>query len=176
MRRAAYSFWTRSSVASLRRGVQASTGAAPAAAAIQGHDHVAVGVRDLSVSKEWYRNVAGMHPFMADDPLFCDDDLAMVKAGTAVIALLRLPQTQQPLRGSREQRGHCAFTVSHEEIRRLHACLPALLEANKVHADHATEIDVQDYGVQLSLFVTDPDGNEVEFTAWVDKNDPVRFS
>ena len=146
-------------------------------AKIQCIDHVALPVRDIAVSKTWYAAVAGMEPFLEGDPDFCDENLAMVSSGTgdAKIALLKLPAGESPLRGSREQKGHVAFRVSHEEIRRLHSTLPQLLLAHRAHPQQPLDIDVQDYGLQLSLFVTDPDGNEIEFTGWVERDNPVRF-
>eukprot|EP01063_Lacrimia_lanifica_P005379 TRINITY_DN13138_c0_g1_i1.p2 TRINITY_DN13138_c0_g1~~TRINITY_DN13138_c0_g1_i1.p2 ORF type:complete len:166 (+),score=61.36 TRINITY_DN13138_c0_g1_i1:48-545(+) len=147
----------------------------PRPAAVNRLDHVALGVRSLAVSKEWYQSVLGFEPFMADDPNFADDDLAMVKAGDAIFALLRIPEGERALRGSREQKGHAALSVTPAEIRRLYHDLPKLLEQHRVCSQQRLDIDVQDYGAQLSLFFYDPDNNELEVSAWVAKDDAVRF-
>ncbi|KAJ9470650.1 hypothetical protein DIPPA_00667 [Diplonema papillatum] len=145
------------------------------AARVQKHDHVALGVKDLAVSTRWYGSVLSMKPFMHDDPQFRDEDLAMVRAGQATFALLRVPADREPLAGTREQKGHAALTVSHDEIRRLHRELPLLLAEHRAVPSQRTDVEAQDYGSQLSLFFYDPDGNELELCAWVRKNSAKRF-
>ena len=69
-------------------------------------DHATLPVRDLQCTQEWLRGVLGMVPFRADDPHFASEDLRMVRNGPAVVALLRLPEGEAPLQGSRSQKGH----------------------------------------------------------------------
>eukprot|EP00755_Sulcionema_specki_P014072 Sspe_Gene.55703::Locus_30636_Transcript_1_1_Confidence_1.000_Length_910::g.55703::m.55703 len=156
-------------------GVRHASTAPRHAARLERIDHVAVGVRSIQDSLPWYKGVLGMTPYLADNPLFRSDDLAMVKGGEAVVALLRIPDGKTGLPGTREQKGHVAFRVSVDEVRRLAKELPELLLAHRVHDEQSTEILLDDYSLQLSIFFYDPSGNEVEVTAWVDPNDPVRF-
>merc|ERR1711879_504833 len=129
-------------------------------------DHVAISVRDLSVSRKWLAAVVGMETFRGDDPNFADDDLAMVRRGQAFVALLKLPQGESPLRGSRSQKGHFALRVANEEFADFRLRLPKLLETHRVSEEQSVEVQFEDYGVQRSLFFHDPDGNELEVTTW----------
>merc|ERR1719464_2061880 len=90
----------------------------------------------------------------------------MVHNGAAFIALLRLPEGEAPLVGSRSQKGHVAFRVSNKEFQALRERLPTLLKEHQVYADQSVDIIEEDYGVQQSLFFFDPDGNELEVTTW----------
>ena len=139
------------------------------------HDHCAIGVKNIEQSIKWYNNVLGMKPFMDKHPQFRDKDLAMIKRGDVVFALLKLPQGKKVV-GTREQKGHCALTVTHKEIQRMALDLPVLLKENKIRRQQDISVDPQDYGAQLSLFFYDPDGNELELAAWVKDSTPVRFS
>ena len=50
--------------------------------------------------------LAGMVPFRSEDPHFrVPGELAMVRNGPAVLALLQLPPGEAPLQGSRAQKG-----------------------------------------------------------------------
>eukprot|EP01062_Namystynia_karyoxenos_P066900 TRINITY_DN60820_c0_g1_i1.p1 TRINITY_DN60820_c0_g1~~TRINITY_DN60820_c0_g1_i1.p1 ORF type:complete len:281 (+),score=101.03 TRINITY_DN60820_c0_g1_i1:83-844(+) len=138
-------------------------------------DHVAIGVRSQRDSLLWYRGVLGMEQFLAKHPHFDNQYVVMIRGGGAVLALLQLPDGEQPLNGSREQRGHAAVRVSPAEFQRFRRLLPELLEKHRLHPEQSAAIQEQDYGLQLSLFFYDPDGNELEVTTWVDEDDPVRF-
>jgi len=118
------------------------------------------------------KNVLGMETFRGDDPEFADDDLAMVRNGRSFVALLRLPNGESPLVGSRSQRGHFAFRVSNEEFAKFRRELPKMLEKHRAHPDQSLEIEYQNYGVQQSLFFQDPDGNELEVTTWEELDRP----
>lgn len=105
-----------------------------------GFDHVAIGVRDLAVSRAWYRSVLGMTDCMTEEPTFVGEDLAFIKGGGAAIALLRLTEGRGPLRGSRDQKGHFAIGVDGPSFWRLHATLPQLLRAHRAGPQHSVEI------------------------------------
>ena len=137
-------------------------------AAIRGLDHVCVVVRDMPVSVSWYQNVFGMQHIYTDTPNFwprCEDSPAFLRAsGGASIALLRL----EP--GSSLVKNHngahfamnvpqCAFELARDQ-------LPAILRENRVHPGQSVDVEFQDYGIQHSLFFTDPDHNVVELACW----------
>eukprot|EP01059_Diplonema_ambulator_P005994 TRINITY_DN15776_c0_g1_i1.p1 TRINITY_DN15776_c0_g1~~TRINITY_DN15776_c0_g1_i1.p1 ORF type:complete len:153 (+),score=44.08 TRINITY_DN15776_c0_g1_i1:58-516(+) len=145
------------------------------AAKVLCHDHVALGVMCLDTSMRWYNSVLGMTPYMDKHPQFRDDSLAMVKAGEAVFALLKIPEGRGPLEGCRSSKGHAALRVTHKEVRRLYRDLPQILSENRAREGQNVEVEAQDYGAQLSLFFYDPDGNELEVCAWVADDEPVRF-
>ena len=135
-------------------------------------DHAAIGVRDLMTSKKWYAEVLRMDHIFTDDPEF-NGDIAMIGNGEAQVALLKLPDYVEPLKGGREQKGHVAFKVSVKHFWQFHETLPRLLPMHRGHPDQSVEIEEADYGRQLSLFFVDPDGNEIEVTTWVDPQDPA---
>jgi len=129
-------------------------------------DHCAFGVRDLEVSKKWYAKVLSMDHLFADDPNF-NGEIAMVGNGAVKLALLELPTDQNPLPGSRYQRGHVAFEVSNEEFWAFKDVLSKLLVENRACENQRTDIIEEDYGIQKSLFFFDPDDNELEVTTWI---------
>ncbi|CAJ1383930.1 unnamed protein product [Effrenium voratum] len=133
---------------------------------ILGLDHAAVGVKDLQRSLTWYRGVLGLKHMFADDPMFNDGIAMMGVNHIPLLALLRLPSSEEPLQGSREQRGHFALRTKPEDFSVWRATLPDLLRRHKAHAGQSLWLEEQDYGQQRSLFFQDPDTNEIEVAAW----------
>ena len=129
-------------------------------------DHVAIPASSLARSVAWYKNVLGFEDFMQHEPTFIGPDLAFLRQGGVALALLSLPKTEVPLRGSRSQKGHFAMRVDSKGFWHLDKTLPALLLEHRAGSEHSVEIFRDDFSVQLSLFFYDPDGNEVEVTTW----------
>jgi catechol 2,3-dioxygenase-like lactoylglutathione lyase family enzyme len=127
-------------------------------------DHVAIGVADLAISREWYINVLQMEDAMQHEPTFVGPDLRFLRQGSACLALLAL--NTDPLRGSRAQKGHFALRVDGVTFWDLHASLPQLLQTHRVSSAQSIGILCDDFAVQLSMFFFDPDGNEVEIATW----------
>eukprot|EP00933_Yihiella_yeosuensis_P043383 TRINITY_DN3815_c0_g2_i1.p1 TRINITY_DN3815_c0_g2~~TRINITY_DN3815_c0_g2_i1.p1 ORF type:complete len:199 (-),score=22.80 TRINITY_DN3815_c0_g2_i1:154-711(-) len=133
---------------------------------ILGLDHAAIGVKDLQKSLLWYKSVLGMDHVLADDPMF-NGDIAMAGvSGIPLLALLKLPEDEEVLQGSREQRAHFALRTSPEAFALWREQLPELLRAHRIHEKQSLSIQEDDYGRQRSLFFQDPDTNEIEVTAW----------
>lgn len=63
----------------------------------RGLDHVAIGVRDLSRSVEWYRNVLGFELFRPEDPMFhawdSEGGIRMIANESVKVALLQIDAT-----------------------------------------------------------------------------------
>eukprot|EP00930_Biecheleria_cincta_P001466 TRINITY_DN102603_c0_g1_i1.p2 TRINITY_DN102603_c0_g1~~TRINITY_DN102603_c0_g1_i1.p2 ORF type:complete len:174 (-),score=24.10 TRINITY_DN102603_c0_g1_i1:398-919(-) len=133
---------------------------------IVGLDHAAVGVRNLSRSLSWYKSVLGMDHVLAENPNF-NGDIAMAGVnGNPLLALLLLPEGEEPLLGSRSQRGHFALRTDPATFLQWCQRLPELLKEHRLHENQSLWIQEDDYGIQKSIFFEDPDGNEIEITAW----------
>ncbi|CAL1146561.1 unnamed protein product [Cladocopium goreaui] len=131
-----------------------------------GLDHAAIGVKDLKRSLAWYHGVLGLRHMFVDDPMF-NGPIAMVGVNDIpLLALLRLPDNEQPLVGSREQRGHFALRTKPEDFETWRESLPDLLRLHRAHDLQSLWLEEQDYGRQRSLFFQDPDTNEIEVAAW----------
>ena len=140
--------------------------AAPPPPILLGLDHAAVGVKDLTRSLKWYNGVLGMRHLFVDDPMF-NGPIAMLGVNDVpLLALLRLPEGEQPLRGSREQRGHFALRTEPDDFEIWRQSLPHLLKLHRAYEQQSLWLEEQDYGRQRSLFFEDPDTNEIEVAAW----------
>ena len=139
---------------------------------VRGLDHVCVCVTDVDRSIAWYHGVLGLEHAFADAPQFGKDP-AFLRAGVAAVALLPLGARKPPIRD--HLGAHFALGVDLAEWHRFRAALPALLRRHRAGAAHSIAVDEQDYGLQLSLFFSDPDANVVEVTTWVDASETRRL-
>ena len=128
-----------------------------------GLDHVCICVQNVETSLEWYRKVLDFEHKYADEKSFGKDP-AFLQNGNAKIALLPLHSSQTPVKN--HNGAHFAFNVDREEFDRMRVELPKRLD---------TQVEEQDYDLQLSLFFSDPDDNILEITTWVDPTDPKRL-
>ena len=143
----------------------AAAGTAPGRG-FRGIDHVCVVVRDIDRSIDWYKSVLGLRHVFADDPCFGKDPAFLQCADRTVnVALLPLQLGQDPVRDHRG--AHFAIGVGMERFLDEAESLPAVLAENRLDGEtHSVEVDRQDYGLQQSLFFSDPDRNIVELTFW----------
>ncbi|CAK9105053.1 Probable methionine-R-sulfoxide reductase B [Durusdinium trenchii] len=139
---------------------------------ILGLDHAAVGVKDLERSMRWYKAVLGLQHLFADDPMFNGPIAMLGREDQPLLALLRLPEHEHPLRGSREQRGHFALRTRAADFDAWRRQLPELLQLHRAHEDQSLWLEEQDYGRQRSLFFQDPDTNEIEVVKREDASRP----
>ena len=152
-----------SSVKTQRRNVRYYSSTTEKRFRPNGLDHVCICVQNVETSLEWYRNVLNFEHKYADEKSFGKDP-AFLQNGNAKIALLPLHSSQTPVKN--HNGAHFAFNVDREEFDRMRVELPKRLD---------TQVEEQDYDLQLSLFFSDPDDNILEITTWVDPTDPKRL-
>ena len=121
---------------------------------LDGIDHIALTVRDLGRSLDWYRNVLGLQRRHAD---VWHDYPAVVGIGTTSIALF----PAAPDAGAAAGRGaigmrHIAFRADAGNFRR----------AQDELQRQGIAFEFQDHQIAHSIYVRDPDGHEIEITTY----------
>ena len=115
-------------------------------------DHVALRVRDIGVSVEWYRDTLGLqkfiHPSWGSFPI-------MMLAGESGVALFPLKEidTNDPQAGP----DHFAFRVDDDSFEKVQLHF----EEKKI------PFTFQDHKIFQSIYLKDPDGYTVELTKQV---------
>ena len=122
---------------------------------LQGIDHVALAVRDVSASARWYEEVLGLkrryEAAWGDYP-------AVVGVGTTALALFPVEgDTPQP-RPGRDVLAmrHAAFRVDADNF----------LRARDALMRRAIAFTSQHHGISQSIYFLDPDGHELEITTY----------
>lgn len=116
-------------------------------------DHVAIRVKDLDVSADWYHNVLGLEkkqlPEWGEFPIF-------MLAGESGIALFpaNLDDTAFDFRSRNVKIDHFAFRVTRDNYER----------AKKRYVDLGLDFNEQDHYYFDSVYTQDPDGHTVELT------------
>ena len=122
---------------------------------VQGIDHVALAVRDVALSAEWYQRVLGLRRVHQK---IWGDFPAMVGIGTTSIALFPIQSDQimpPPAKNVVAMR-HLAFRASREGF-----------EAARVRlGELGIEFAFQDHEIAHSIYFRDPDGHELEITTY----------
>ena len=120
---------------------------------LEGIDHVAIGVRDVERSANWYIAVLGferLHEGMWNGvPTF-------IGKGNTALALFPASRKEKP--------------SGHREIRMLHLACRADRE-NFLAAQHEMEkrgikFEFQDHEIAHSIYFCDPDGHQLEITTY----------
>ncbi len=116
-------------------------------------DHVAIRVKDITASAEWYEKVLGLAKYQLPEwgpyPIF-------MLSGKTGIAIFPAQSVNEPVAiDKRQQRiDHFAFQLSHTDF--------------KVAQEHLRELGIdfkfQDHIYFHSIYIEDPDGHEVELT------------
>jgi catechol 2,3-dioxygenase-like lactoylglutathione lyase family enzyme len=120
---------------------------------LDGIDHVAVSVRDVERSAQWYIDVLGFERkfdgMWADVPIF-------IGKGTTALALF-------PVRSKSAPSGPA-------DIRMLHLALRAnrenFLAAQKELKNSGIKFEFQDHEISHSIYFCDPDGHQLEITTY----------
>ena len=120
---------------------------------LEGIDHVAMGVRDIEQSANWYIEVLGferLHDGMWNGvPTF-------IGKGNTGIALFPANQETKTSRHREIRMLHLAFRANHENF------LAAQQELKK----HGIEFEFQDHEIAHSIYFRDPDGHQLEITTY----------
>lgn len=121
---------------------------------LQGIDHVAITVRDVKASVEWYQSVLGLRRLHEEA---WGEYPAVVGIGNTAIALFPArgggsDSTSRPAVSMRHiafRASGAAFSLAQDELRRA-----------------AIEFSMQDHGISKSIYFPDPDGHEIEITTY----------
>ena len=122
---------------------------------LEGIDHVALAVRDVERSVQWYAHILGLerqHEGMWNGiPVF-------VGKGNTGIALFPVSADAKPTQGT------------HREIRLLHLAFRAnrenFLAAQRELQKRGIKFEFQDHEISHSIYFRDPDGHELEITTY----------
>lgn len=124
-------------------------------------DHVAIRVKDMDVSAEWYQEVLGLKkyqlPKWGDYPIF-------LLSGKSGIALFPANSHDIELESNSNnvKIDHFAFNVTKENFEK----------AKKRYTELNLEFTIKDHYYFHSMYTEDPDGHTVELTTiMVDEND-----
>lgn len=116
-------------------------------------DHVAIRVRDLNASVEWYQKVLGLEKYQLPEwgefPVF----LLSGKSGLALFPA-NLNDTNLDSKSKNVKIDHFAFNVTNENFEK----------AKKRYADLNLDFNIQDHHYFDSIYTKDPDGHTVELT------------
>jgi catechol 2,3-dioxygenase-like lactoylglutathione lyase family enzyme len=122
---------------------------------LEGIDHVALAVRDVERSANWYVDVLGFErqyqEVWGGIPTF-------IGKGNTAIALfpLRDSDSKSPARSSGIRMLHLAFRANRENF------LGAQQELKK----RGIKFEFQDHEISYSIYFSDPDGHELEITTY----------
>ena len=125
---------------------------------LEGLDHVALAVRDVARSVEWYQRVLGLERRHAE---VWGDYPAIVGIGTTALALFPItaPTALPPPGRNVVAMRHVAFRASRAGFAAMQAHLTAL----------GIPFSSEDHQIAHSIYFHDPDGHELEVTTY----DPI---
>jgi catechol 2,3-dioxygenase-like lactoylglutathione lyase family enzyme len=122
---------------------------------LQHLDHVAISVRDINRSIEWYTNTLGLeksNPWEGEPVMMC--------AGETCLALFSVDGPGIEMTDA-QRSGH--LTVQHFAFRVDRANFDA---AQKEFGDKGIFSRFADHGVCHSVYINDPDGHTIELTTY----------
>jgi catechol 2,3-dioxygenase-like lactoylglutathione lyase family enzyme len=132
---------------------------------LEGIDHVALSVRDIERSAQWYIDVLG---FERKFEGMWDGIPVFIGKGTTALALF-------PIRSNERSTSSAALASAKEagalpEIRMLHLAMRAnhknFLAAQEELKRHGIKFDFQDHEISHSIYFRDPDGHQLEITTY----------
>ena len=116
-----------------------------------GLDHVALAVRDQTVSEHWYREVLGLE--RVHEEAWGDMPIILAASGSGVALF--------PARSGDE--GSPAVRILHVAFRVDRASFAA---AQRELAERGIPFELQDHDVSHSIYFGDPDGHQLELTTY----------
>ncbi|WP_106794961.1 VOC family protein [Aquimarina sp. Aq78] len=121
-------------------------------------DHVAIRVRDLKISTEWYQKVLDLKKYQLPEwgefPIF----LLSGKSGIALFPA-NLSDSELDLNSRNIKIDHFAFNVTNKNFEK----------AKKRYSELNLDFNIQDHYYFHSIYTKDPDGHMVELTTIVVK-------
>lgn len=129
---------------------------------LEGLDHVALAVRDVRASAQWYCDILGLERYHEEE---WGDHPAMVGVGGTMIALFPV-QGEAPL----PPPGKDVIAARHVAFRTDAA---GFEEARLELIGRGIELTFQDHGLAHSIYFRDPDGHELEITTYDLAGDPI---
>lgn len=130
-------------------------GGATTTLTLEGIDHVALAVRDITESVQWYQDVLGLTRRYQEA---WNDYPAVVGVGTTSVALFPVETgAPQPVPGRRVlSMRHLALRADSENFARVQG---------ELRTRHIA-FESQDHGISHSIYFHDPNGHEIEITTY----------
>jgi catechol 2,3-dioxygenase-like lactoylglutathione lyase family enzyme len=122
---------------------------------LEGIDHVALAVRDVEHSANWYVDVLGFERRYEE---MWDGIPTFIAKGNTAIALFPLRDTNSPPASRSGSTGmlHLAFRANRENF----------LRAQRELEKRGIKFEFQDHEISHSIYFRDPDGIELEITTY----------
>jgi catechol 2,3-dioxygenase-like lactoylglutathione lyase family enzyme len=120
---------------------------------LEGIDHVALGVRDIETSAQWYIEVLGFERLYQD---MWNGVPTFVGKGNTGLALFPASQGTRPPDCRDIRMLHLAFRANRQNF------LAAQHELEK----HGIKFEFQDHEISHSIYFRDPDGHQLEITTY----------
>jgi catechol 2,3-dioxygenase-like lactoylglutathione lyase family enzyme len=122
---------------------------------LQHIDHVAITVKDLERSRDWYRDVLGLERRFEDE---WGDVPTMMCVGDTCVALFVSDRRDESSAGAPGASAlhHIAFRVDRANFE----------AAQQRFRDLGIEFRPADHGIAQSVYIADPDGHRIEITTY----------
>ena len=120
---------------------------------LQGIDHVALAVRDVARSAEWYIDVLGFERRL---PGMWNDVPVFVGKGTTALALFAAKAGAEQEKSGGIRMLHLAFRASRDQF----------LQAQRDLEERGIAFQFEDHEISHSIYFEDPDGHELEITTY----------
>lgn len=120
---------------------------------LEGIDHVALSVRDVERSAQWYIDVLGLERQHAD---VWGDVPAFVGKGATAIALFPVRSKLNSSTPAKIRMLHLAFRAARKNF----------VAAQEELRKRGIQFEFQDHEISHSIYFYDPDGHELEITTY----------
>lgn len=118
---------------------------------LRGLDHIAISVKDVQKSVQWYCEVLGLERRHKEA---WGDEPAMVCTGNTCVALFPAKDGADPARDKSTAYRHFAFGTDRTGFE----------NAQKELKERGIEFEFEDHDITQSIYFKDPDGHELEIT------------